>query len=156
MSTDHDTAMELLPWYVSGTLAEHERMALERHLQECLPCRAALRDEQRLCGLLRDGETSPLGPAHGLAALLGRIDGARRPRPPWRRPQLAFAAAAATVAIAVWLLLPTAPAPMTGDDEGTFSTLTESAACEREPARPRLRRWTDATSRSCSNRSAPR
>jgi len=38
--------VELLPWYLNGTLAEDERRAVERHLQSCPSCR-------REIGLLR-------------------------------------------------------------------------------------------------------
>lgn len=37
-----ETAIELLPWFLNGTLDPHEREAVRRHLQECEACRLAL------------------------------------------------------------------------------------------------------------------
>ena len=35
----HQTAFELLPWFVNGTLDPAEHTSVERHLQECAACR---------------------------------------------------------------------------------------------------------------------
>jgi len=39
-----ETAIELLPWFLNGTLDPHERTEVQRHLQECEACRLALSD----------------------------------------------------------------------------------------------------------------
>ena len=131
--TAHRECQELLPWYVSGTLADGERRRLEQHLGECLPCNAALRDERRLSALLRDQDAVPLGPEHGLAALLDRIDGAQRPRRSAARvaPWVRYGLAAGFGGGIVWLWLALAPpAPLV---DGTFATLT--TAGESGPGR---------------------
>jgi hypothetical protein len=53
MTVDHREVLELLPWYVNGTLAGGERSKVERHLSECLPCNAVLKEERRLLTLVR-------------------------------------------------------------------------------------------------------
>jgi anti-sigma-K factor RskA len=44
----HRETEELLPWYVTGQLDEHEREAVERHLAACAMCEKQLRLERRL------------------------------------------------------------------------------------------------------------
>ena len=117
-------AAELLPWYVNGTLAEQEKADVERHLRECLTCRAALRDEQRMQALTRIQDDVPLSPQHGMLDLLRRIErkSARSRTSQWGM-RLGFAAAAAFCIVAGWILLSppgSAPEP--------FSTLSDSEA----------------------------
>jgi len=58
---DHQTAWELIPWYVNGTLEAAERRLVERHLEGCSECRA----EVELCRGLIDagGRAEDLAPA---------------------------------------------------------------------------------------------
>ena len=128
----HREVVELLPWYVNGTLGDDERRRLERHLGDCLPCNAALRDERRLSGLLREQDTVPLGPEHGLNALNARIDG--RARAPIGRgfralPGLGYGIAAALGGAIVWFWLGSNPAGVETDPG--FATLTTPAADAR-------------------------
>src|SRR4051794_28857111 len=44
----HRETEELLPWYVTGRLHEHEREAVERHVAGCAHCEKQLRLERRL------------------------------------------------------------------------------------------------------------
>jgi predicted anti-sigma-YlaC factor YlaD len=44
----HREVQALLPWYVTATLSEAERVQVEAHLGECADCQAKLRDERRL------------------------------------------------------------------------------------------------------------
>ena len=39
MSTDHQRASELLPWYVNATLGAREAALVEEHLRSCAECR---------------------------------------------------------------------------------------------------------------------
>ena len=124
----HREMLDLLPWYVNGTLPEHHRARLEAHFRECLPCHAALREERKLHGLVRDQDDLPLGPQHGLSALLDRIDrGQRRPRPgamlpPW----VGYGLAAGVGGGIVWLSL--AVLPVGGTGEGEYATLSATPA----------------------------
>jgi|KBSSwiStaDraftv2_1062776.scaffolds.fasta_scaffold39749_3 anti-sigma factor RsiW len=49
----HRETEELLPWYVTGQLDQHEREAVERHLAGCAQCEKQLRLERRLAEELR-------------------------------------------------------------------------------------------------------
>jgi anti-sigma factor RsiW len=125
----HKRALELLPWYVTGTLPEHERAEVESHLRGCLSCRAALREEQRMHVLVESQEDIPVSYEHGVADLLKKIDGAGARPPPVRR--LALAATAVTVVAAVvagWFALIRPDASVVQSGNGTFSTLSSSDA----------------------------
>lgn len=132
MNSIHEKASALLPWYVNGTLAAHQREVLERHLGECLMCRAALHEEQRIHGLIQEQEDIPLNATHGIGNLLGQIDENTNSR---KRliPRPAFAAVAAVAAIL--LIVPVAMfmqnTPVDAE-QGSFSTLTDSAATENQ------------------------
>jgi len=45
---EHLQIQRLLPWYVTGRLAQEEAGAVERHLESCPTCRAELAAEQEL------------------------------------------------------------------------------------------------------------
>jgi len=131
----HREVVDLLPWYVNGTLPEQHRARVEAHLRDCLPCNAALREERKLSGLLRDQDDLPLGPGHGLNALLARIDRGRHSARPAARiaPWIGYGLAAGIGGGVVWLWL--ALAPIGGTGEGEFGTLTATPAAARvEPA----------------------
>jgi len=118
---DHTRIVELMPWYVNGTLAEEERRHVERHVSECLPCRRALNEERRLRGLVAGGGTSPDSLEHGLDRLLGRIDADAHARPVRYRHRLALAAGLAALAVGIWAMWPRPPS-----SEGEFTTLTSA------------------------------
>ncbi len=44
----HRATLELLPWYVNGTLEGGERAQVEAHLSACLPCRRELEAQRAL------------------------------------------------------------------------------------------------------------
>lgn len=77
-ATEHRTVVELLPWYVNGTLPVAERLSVERHLHDCLPCRAALKDERRLAMALHRDTSADLSMERNFERLMGRI---RPPQP---------------------------------------------------------------------------
>lgn len=127
MSDLHKRTTELLPWYVNGALSPDETAALERHLGECIPCRAALREEQRICALVREQDDIPLSAEHGISDLMTRIDHktgrtSRRPL----QPQFAWGLAIACIVLVGSLLLLRAPTPGLNQGDGTFTTLTQS------------------------------
>jgi len=45
---EHHATLELLPWYVNGTLERGERAQVEAHLCACLPCRRELEAQRAL------------------------------------------------------------------------------------------------------------
>lgn len=126
MDAMHKKVTELLPWYVNGSLSDFQRAEVDRHLGECLPCRAALREEQRIHGLVRDQEDVPIGAAYGLGDLLSRIDEKHASkRPILKRPVYAFSVAIAGVAAVVafvFFMQPIAPDP----GSASFTTLTDA------------------------------
>jgi anti-sigma factor RsiW len=125
----HEESLELLPWYVNGTLADAEHKGVERHLRSCLPCRVALQEQHHLAALLKRQPTVPLSAEGGFERLLAQIDAARQSPHPTSGPrvrQLArlttFTALAASLAFAAWLVT-------VGTDssrEGSFVTATQS------------------------------
>jgi anti-sigma factor RsiW len=128
MDAVHKEIVELIPWYVNGTLPKDEHAGVEKHVNECLPCRAALREAQRIRSLVSGHDDVPIGMEHGFSDLLRRIDGRavrRSPFRPW--PRLAYGAAAVCVAIAGWLLVAGLLAPGT-TDRAPFTTLTDGAS----------------------------
>lgn len=78
----HRAAQAVLPWLLNGTLADGERAGVERHVQECAPCRAEL-DALRA---LRASAAQPepdCDPERALARLLPALDaGGAKPMPP--------------------------------------------------------------------------
>jgi anti-sigma factor RsiW len=84
----HRDTEELLPWYVTGQLDQHEREAVERHLASCARCERQLRLERRLADEFR--ATTP-DVELGWQRLRGRLE----PPPPRRNR-------AATLARRAW------------------------------------------------------
>lgn len=104
----HEQALELLPWFVNGTLTDDERVGVERHVRNCLPCRVALQEQHQLAGHLKQQPTVPLSAEVGFEQLLAEIDAARRPQRMVRTQRLArfagITALAASLVLAVWLV----------------------------------------------------
>jgi hypothetical protein len=126
----HEEALELLPWYVNGTLSDAEHSGVERHVRSCLPCRVAMQEEYHLAALLKQQPTVPLSADGGFEQLLAEIDAAHRPRRIFGSRTSRFArfatvaAIAASLAVAAWLLT------LRGDSrrEATFVTATGPAS----------------------------
>jgi hypothetical protein len=128
MTTIHDKTVELMPWFVNGTLPDEEHREIEAHLRDCLVCRAAAREEQQLRTLVRRQDDLPLGPGYGVADLLGRIDGRQRSTSrSGMRPRLAWAFGIAAAAIAGALLVPLLNPDTDGTGTGEFTTLTSGS-----------------------------
>lgn len=127
----HEEALELLPWYVNGTLSDAEHADVERHVRTCLPCRVALQEQHHLSALLKQQPTVPLSADGGFERLLAKID---KTQPPprsmsWARaPRLArfatITALAASFALAAWLVTLETDSSL----EPTFVTATQSSS----------------------------
>jgi len=128
MDPVHQDVVELMPWYVNGSLTGQDRAMIEGHVRECLPCRAALREEQRLRGMIRAQDDVPLGAGHGISDLLRKIDGDdARAAPLWQRPRFGLGVAGIAVAAALVLAVPiirNTDAPG-ADDGAPFTTLSD-------------------------------
>ncbi|HEX5420985.1 MAG TPA: zf-HC2 domain-containing protein, partial [Gammaproteobacteria bacterium] len=74
---NHNEAARLLPWLVNGTLAGTERERVERHVRDCLVCRAEVREQQALQVLVRQRADVPLSAEQGFEALAQRLQEAR-------------------------------------------------------------------------------
>jgi hypothetical protein len=72
----HQGAVELLPWYVNGTLEHDEAALVEQHLPGCAACRAEL-ESLRLLQAAYVEAASDADADAALARLLPRLDGER-------------------------------------------------------------------------------
>lgn len=78
--------------YVLGLLSPEDRLALETHAAVCADCRAALRDERQMTGMLRDTFGAIAQPsAQRLARMMPAYPVARRTYPVYATWQRAFA-----------------------------------------------------------------
>ncbi len=133
----HETVVELLPWFVNGTLSEQETALVEAHVHECVQCFSLLQQERRLQGMLSAESPATISSAaHGFERLQARLGsgassiGQRAPRR-WRRTEgLALAASLAAVAVTVlvWQRLDDTQLSPTGE----FETLSEPATAESQ------------------------
>jgi hypothetical protein len=129
-SLAHSRALELMPWFVNGTLTGAERDAVEQHTRACIACRRELREQQRLHAAVRARRTVDVSAEAGFDRLDAELDRAEAPVGPRRRLSYASvapfavtaAAGVAVLAILVWLT----PLPELGADD--YTTLTTSAA----------------------------
>jgi hypothetical protein len=124
---DHNRTLELIPWYVNGSLSDDERLTIERHLRTCVPCRSALADEQRLRGLIREQAAIPHGPEHGVTDLLHRLNGNGPVRSGFGIARPFVYAAVAGVAVVAALVLVRPATETVGQHGGEFSTLTNTS-----------------------------
>lgn len=130
-TTDHKTVIELLPWFVNGTLSEDERRAVEHHLRDCLPCRATLKDERRLAAAMQPGTTADEEAERNFHRLLDALDRGDLPRRNVSRRAPALprtaAAAAALLLVAIgavsWLITDRGRAP---SEPAEYATAADS------------------------------
>ncbi|MGI9258085.1 MAG: anti-sigma factor family protein [Gammaproteobacteria bacterium] len=126
MEITHAKVTELLPWYVNGTLAGEERAELDVHLRDCLVCRTALQEEQRMQNLIQNQEDIPLTADHKIGDLLSRIEAIEsRTRRSMSGPRLALAASLAGIVVVSSILFFTLRTPVASNETG-FSTLTDA------------------------------
>ena len=125
-ASEHEYAMELLPWLVNGTLAGDERERVERHIKQCLTCRTELAEQTRLESLVRRQPVVPLAADASFERLRSRLDKASRSRAP-RRTMWAVAASA-TIAVAVGLVMAVGLIDMERErGDGAYRTLSDAA-----------------------------
>jgi hypothetical protein len=93
-------ALELLPWYVNGTLGGAEREDVRRALRSSLTCRLEHDRLVRLQGLMRQDDAELAATDRGFERLMSRIHRRRL----WQGPALLQAAAVmlAVFGLALW------------------------------------------------------
>lgn len=128
MSSQHSRILELLPWYVNGTLSEAEHEEIKDHLRHCLSCNAALREEQALKKLIGGQHPGSVEAQHGLTSLLQRIDQPRRPAGTMSLTSRAwrYGLAAAAGGLIVWGFIAVSDGPAGVEQEAGFSTLSSA------------------------------
>jgi len=114
----HGDVMQLLPWYVNGTLGGAERARVEQHVRECVACRRELESQRRLSEVVRS-EAPPAALAKGLARLSAQIDAVETSDTPvgtrlawWRRPALLAPLVLIQLVVIATLLFVDRPAPV--------------------------------------------
>jgi hypothetical protein len=123
-------ALELLPWYVNGTLEGEERELVSRQALASLTCRKELKRLRRLQQLIQRDDAEAVATGRAFERLMARIDAsgasprsrARHAAPAlaWTRFALAASlAAAVSVLLWWWAAVPSAP-------PRTYETLTRS------------------------------
>ncbi|MGR6466461.1 anti-sigma factor family protein [Rhizobium sp. PAMB 3182] len=123
----HDGIMELIPWYVNGSLPKDEMDAVRRHALTCRDCAEEIARQRKLAGHVAATETFEAPVSRSWETLRERISSERRAAKPafslrtWLRQHqggmmLSGIGAAACVMVAV-MTLPT---------DGDFQTLTAS------------------------------
>jgi hypothetical protein len=70
----HEEVTALIPWYVNGSLGEHERQRLDTHLPLCANCRDALAQERRVYQGVSVEPAVEYIPAASLKRLHARLD----------------------------------------------------------------------------------
>jgi hypothetical protein len=85
---EHEDISALLPWYVNGSIGEHERQRVDAHLILCAGCRGDLAQEQLIYqGMTADTAVEYM-PAASLKRLQARLDGVVIAAPPDPRADL--------------------------------------------------------------------
>lgn len=144
---EHEEAVLLLPWYVTGRLSDLDIRRMQRHLAECGRCSAEAAMQQEIKAAMCSAPSVDYTPQASLAKLMERVDAQEQrrswlsrmvPRGPlaarssartWIRT-LTIAAGAQAVAIiallavVVWFVFRAAPPAM----YQTLTTVTESSA----------------------------
>ncbi len=141
LRSDERKALELLPWYVNGTLDGDERELVSRQALTSLTCRKELERLRRLQQLIQRDDADAVATGRAFERLMARIEAsgdssASRVRHAgqafaWTRLSLAASVAAAVSALLWWWAggLPTMPR--------TYETLTSSQPAD--PGATRLR-----------------
>ncbi|MEM7236275.1 MAG: hypothetical protein AAF501_00400 [Pseudomonadota bacterium] len=125
-AVSHDTAWELIPWYVNGSLPGPEASAIASHSEECDVCKAEIEHQRDLAAQVEALEVEDPPTSRSWQTLQAQIAQEDRTRKPVRgfwgtMPSftrgIAIAGATAVLFVAVLLQQPT--------DDG-FQTLTNS------------------------------
>jgi hypothetical protein len=70
----HDEVTVLIPWYVNGSIGDHDRQRLDAHLPLCANCRDALAQERCIYLSVRVEPAVEYMPAASLKRLQARLD----------------------------------------------------------------------------------
>ena len=71
---EHREISALIPWYVNGSIGEHERERVDAHLSVCAGCRDDLAHELRVCQGMTVESAIEYMPAASLKRLQARLD----------------------------------------------------------------------------------
>jgi len=71
----HEEISALLPWYLNGTIGEHDRQRIDAHLRACAACREDLLQESRVHQAVAAESGVEYMPAASLKRLQARLDG---------------------------------------------------------------------------------
>jgi anti-sigma factor RsiW len=116
MNTPKDHPIELLPWYVNGSLDGEELQEVESHLESCEHCRSEVAFLQSVRQEVKAaGEAAAPGDL-GLQRLLRTVRAERKAvrwAPQWWQPALAAAALVVVIQAALLLNLWPEPEPIT-------------------------------------------
>jgi Putative zinc-finger len=119
IAREHQEISALLPWYLNGSIGEHERQRVDAHLVSCAGCRDELARERRIYQGMTAETAVEYIPAASLKRLQARLDGvtgaasatasaevpaARKPSRRWMAWQGLMAASVAVMAVALSLL----------------------------------------------------
>jgi hypothetical protein len=89
----HAEIVELLPFYINGTLADADRAAVERELADCGTCAAELDDLRLLSAALQQREAELPLSEPALAAIFARVPQKTHAERPWWTMPASYAAA---------------------------------------------------------------
>ena len=103
LSASERTTLELLPWYVNGTLEGEEREQVRQELRSSLTCRLEFERLSRMQGLMQGGDAEQAAADRGFERLMARIqsDGRARPAAVAQNPRWLPLAQAATLLVLV-------------------------------------------------------
>jgi hypothetical protein len=132
-------ALELLPWYVNGTLEGEERERVRRELRSSLTCRLEYERLARMQGLMQGDDAEQAASDRGFERLMARINADGRARPAVARQPMHWLplAQAATLLVLVagaawWWREDAATGP------GPYQTLTVEQPAASQTAQLRL------------------
>jgi hypothetical protein len=137
-SRSEHRALELLPWYVNGTLDGAEREEVQRALRSSLTCRLEYERLSRMQAVMQGDDAEQAATDRGFERLMARIH-ASAPRrdaagaPPRRSLWFAQAAALALAAGAAWWGF-----QQVGRGPGAYETLTVEPPAASQATRLRI------------------
>jgi len=84
---NHNTAWNLIPWFVNGRASEQERAALEQHFERCRECCNEVEGQRHLMLAMQTTPAVESMPHASLQKLWQRIDANPAANPPARAPR---------------------------------------------------------------------
>lgn len=125
--TLHESVMQLLPWYVNGTLEAAERRSVEHHLEHCAECRDNVELLSQVRHSVRNDSPAPLVPPAHPEAMLAAIEAAENPSKV-RRGWIGFGIAASVVLATAIIAWYAQDRISTNNSPTNFQTATTSSA----------------------------